>query len=78
MDRIGCVVAGGGVIGIAIAREFARRGVETLIAEESGAVGSGISSRNSGVIHAGLYYPEASLKAQFCVEGNAAATDAKP
>ncbi|MGN8023771.1 NAD(P)/FAD-dependent oxidoreductase [Phyllobacterium sp. 22229] len=72
MDRIGCVVAGGGVIGIAIAREFARRGIETLIAEESGGVGNGISSRNSGVIHAGLYYPETSLKAWLCVDGNAA------
>ncbi|MBA8878892.1 FAD-dependent oxidoreductase [Phyllobacterium myrsinacearum] len=72
MDQVGCVVAGGGVIGIAIARELARRGIETLIVEEFGSVGTGTSSRNSGVIHAGLYYPEHSLKARFCVEGNAA------
>lgn len=69
---MGCVIAGGGVIGLAIAREFAQRGIETLIVEEAETIGTGTSSRNSEVIHAGLYYPEGSLKGRFCVDGKKA------
>ena len=66
---IECVVAGAGVIGLAVAREMARAGREVLVIEAGAAIGTGTSSRNSEVIHAGLYYPPGSLKAQLCVEG---------
>jgi L-2-hydroxyglutarate oxidase LhgO len=69
MDSTDCVVIGAGAIGLAIARSLARRGYETLIVESEGIIGSGISSRNSEVIHAGIYYPQGSLKATLCVEG---------
>lgn len=63
------VVVGAGVIGLAIARALARAGQEVLVLEGSDRFGGGISSRNSEVIHAGIYYPEGSLKARLCVEG---------
>ncbi|MEJ1227979.1 NAD(P)/FAD-dependent oxidoreductase [Pseudomonas sp. CCNWLW56] len=66
---IQCVVAGAGVVGLAVAREMARAGHEVLVIESGAAIGMGISSRNSEVIHAGIYYPPGSLKAQLCVEG---------
>ncbi|WDD95636.1 NAD(P)/FAD-dependent oxidoreductase [Burkholderia sp. FERM BP-3421] len=69
MERIDCVVIGAGVVGLAIARELAARGRETLILESADAIGTGTSSRNSEVIHAGLYYPRGSLKAALCVHG---------
>lgn len=69
MDKIGCVIVGAGVIGLAIAREMARRNIDTLIVEEMSIIGSGTSARNSEVIHAGIYYEPNSLKARFCVEG---------
>jgi L-2-hydroxyglutarate oxidase LhgO len=69
MERIDCVVIGAGVVGLAVARELALRGRETLILEAAEAIGSGVSSRNSEVIHAGLYYPRGSLKATLCVQG---------
>ena len=69
MDSTDCVVIGAGVIGLAIARSLAGRGYETLVVESEGVIGSGISSRNSEVIHAGIYYPQGSLKATLCVEG---------
>ena len=69
MDRIDAVVVGAGVIGLAIARELAARGHETLILEAAGGLGAGASSRNSEVIHAGIYYPPGSLKARLCVAG---------
>jgi L-2-hydroxyglutarate oxidase LhgO len=68
-DAIDCVVIGAGVSGLAIARALALQGRETLIVERERQFGSGTSSRNSEVIHAGLYYPEGSLKARFCVAG---------
>lgn len=71
MDEVECAVIGGGVIGLAVARAFALAGRETIILEREDRIGSGISSRNSEVIHAGLYYPANSLKARFCVEGRA-------
>jgi L-2-hydroxyglutarate oxidase LhgO len=69
LEQVDCVIAGAGVIGLAIAREFARRGIETLIIEEAETIGTVTSSRNSEVIHAGIYYPQTSLKGRFCVEG---------
>ncbi|WP_210639438.1 MULTISPECIES: NAD(P)/FAD-dependent oxidoreductase [unclassified Pseudomonas] len=66
---IECVVVGAGVVGLAIAREMAQAGHEVLLIEAGEAIGIGTSSRNSEVIHAGIYYPPGSLKAQLCVEG---------
>lgn len=63
------VVIGAGVIGLAIGRELARSGREVLVLEAGPRFGEGISARNSEVIHAGLYYPEGSLKARLCVRG---------
>ncbi|CAN0624089.1 2-hydroxyglutarate dehydrogenase [Burkholderia multivorans] len=69
MEQTDCVVIGAGVVGLAIARELAARGRETLVLEAADAIGTGTSSRNSEVIHAGLYYPTGSLKALACVRG---------
>lgn len=69
MEEIGCAVIGAGVIGLAVARALAARGREVLILEAEGAFGTGISARNSEVIHAGIYYPAGSLKARLCVAG---------
>ncbi len=68
MDRVDCVVVGAGVVGLAIARELALAGQEVVVLESESRHGTGTSSRNSGVIHAGLYYPAGSLKAQWCGE----------
>ena len=62
-------VIGAGVVGLAIARALAEAGREVLVFEATGAIGSGISSRNSEVIHAGIYYPQGSLKARACLRG---------
>lgn len=64
-----CVVVGAGVVGLAVARALARAGREVVILEAGPAIGTGISSRNSEVIHAGLYYPTGSAKARLCVAG---------
>src|SRR5580698_7419612 len=69
MDQIECVVIGAGVIGLAVARALAARGREVIVVEAAEAIGVGTSSRNSEVIHAGLYYPRGSLKASLCVHG---------
>ncbi len=69
MERVDCIVAGAGVVGLAIAREMARRGAETIIVDAEMAIGTGTSSRNSEVIHAGIYYEPSSLKASLCVDG---------
>jgi L-2-hydroxyglutarate oxidase LhgO len=69
MFKAEAVVIGAGVVGLSIARALALRGVQTLLLEKEGAIGTGTSSRNSEVIHAGLYYEPGSLKAQFCVRG---------
>lgn len=63
------LVIGAGIVGLAIARTLAAAGHSVVVAEREGAIGSGVSSRNSEVIHAGLYYPAGSLKARHCVEG---------
>jgi L-2-hydroxyglutarate oxidase LhgO len=69
--EVDCVVIGAGVIGLAVARELAMAGREVIVLEAAGAIGTEISSRNSEVIHAGLYYPAGSLKAKFCAPGRA-------
>lgn len=66
---IDCIVLGAGVVGLAVARELAMAGREVLVVEKTEAIGTGTSSRNSEVIHAGIYYPQGSLKARLCVEG---------
>lgn len=63
------VVAGAGVVGLAVARALAIAGNEVIVLEQEKLIGSHTSSRNSEVIHAGIYYPQGSLKAQMCVEG---------
>lgn len=68
-DEVDCVVIGAGVVGLAIARALALRGRDVMVLEAAGQIGTGISSRNSEVIHAGLYYPAGSWKARLCVEG---------
>ena len=68
-DHIDCVVIGAGVVGLAIARELALAGRDVIIVEAADSIGSGTSSRNSEVIHAGIYYRPGSLKAKLCVEG---------
>ena len=64
------VIIGGGVIGLSIAREISKSGRETIVLEKNDRAGDVTSSRNSGVIHAGIYYPEDFLKSKLCVEGN--------
>jgi L-2-hydroxyglutarate oxidase LhgO len=71
-ETLDCVVIGAGVVGLAIARELALAGREVVIVEAEHAIGSHTSSRNSGVIHAGIYYATGSLKAQLCVAGRKA------
>src|SRR5690349_3396912 len=69
MDKVDAVVVGAGVVGLAVARGLAMRGLETLVLEATGGIGNGISSRNSEVIHAGLYDLPTSWKARLCVAG---------
>ncbi len=71
MEETDVIVIGGGVVGLACARALAMAGREVLVLERETTFGSGISARNSEVIHAGLYYPPGSLKAQLCVRGRA-------
>ncbi len=66
---IDTVIVGAGVVGLAVARALALSGTEVLVLEAEDRPGEGISSRNSGVIHAGMYYPTGSLKARACVRG---------
>ncbi|HEY1726722.1 MAG TPA: NAD(P)/FAD-dependent oxidoreductase [Steroidobacteraceae bacterium] len=68
-ERIDCAVIGAGVVGLAVARALALSGREVIVLESAATIGSGISSRNSEVIHAGIYYPTGSLKARLCVAG---------
>ncbi|MFP1679952.1 NAD(P)/FAD-dependent oxidoreductase [Alloalcanivorax sp. C16-2] len=70
MERVGTVIIGAGVIGLAVARALARAGQAPLVLEHESRFGEHLSSRNSEVIHGGLYYPPASLKARACVRGN--------
>lgn len=70
-ERLDTVVVGGGVVGLAVARALALAGHEVVVLEAESAIGMHTSSRNSEVIHAGIYYPTASEKARLCVEGKA-------
>jgi L-2-hydroxyglutarate oxidase LhgO len=74
MDRVECIVAGAGVIGLAVARALARAGREVLILESADRFGTGISSRNSEVIHAGFHYAPGSLKTDLCIASRAQLT----
>jgi L-2-hydroxyglutarate oxidase LhgO len=69
MDETDCIVVGAGAVGLAVARRLAMAGREVVVLEAAGAIGQGVSSRSSEVVHAGLYYPTGSLKARLCVEG---------
>ena len=69
LENIDCAVIGAGVVGLAVARALAMAGREVVVLEATGAIGTGTSSRNSEVIHAGIYYPKESLKAKLCVSG---------
>tara|TARA_R110002096_G_scaffold22692_3_gene72915 strand:+ start:1096 stop:2217 length:1122 start_codon:yes stop_codon:yes gene_type:complete len=71
MDKVECIVLGAGVVGLAVARALALRGHNPIILDAGPIIGSQTSSRNSEVVHAGIYYPEDSLKARACVEGKA-------
>ena len=72
MERVDCVVIGAGVVGLACARALALIGREVIVLEEAGAIGTETSSRNSEVIHAGIYYTPGSLKAKLCIPGRLA------
>lgn len=69
MDQVDSIVIGAGAVGLAVGRALAATGRETIVVEAQSAIGQGVSSRNSEVIHAGLYYPTGSLKARLCVRG---------
>lgn len=68
-EKVDCVVIGAGVVGLAVARRLAMAGRDVIILEAADAIGTETSSRNSEVIHAGIYYPKNSLKARLCVQG---------
>ena len=74
-ERVECVVIGAGVIGLAVARRLARAGVEVIVLERAEMIGTETSSRNSEIVHAGIYYPTGSLKARTCVAGKHALYD---
>jgi L-2-hydroxyglutarate oxidase LhgO len=69
VEQVDSVVIGAGVVGLAVARALALQGREVLVLEATDAIGTQTSSRNSEVIHAGIYYPRGSLKARLCVQG---------
>ena len=68
-ETVDCVVIGAGVVGLAVARRLAMAGREVIVLEAADMIGTETSSRNSEVIHAGIYYPTDSYKARACVEG---------
>lgn len=72
LEKVDALVIGAGVIGLAVARALAMAGREVMVLEREAAIGTGTSSRNSEVIHAGIYYPAGSLKALLCVQGREA------
>src|SRR5215472_14943495 len=70
MEQANVLIIGGGVIGCAIAQALAERWDDVFVVEQNPRLGMATSTRNSGVIHSGIYYPKGSLKARLCVEGN--------
>jgi glycerol-3-phosphate dehydrogenase len=70
VDRANIVIIGGGVVGCAVARAVSQRWSDVFLVEQMPKLGMGASTRNSGVIHSGIYYPPGSLKAKLCVAGN--------
>src|SRR6202140_5334011 len=70
VDRANIVIIGGGVVGCALARAGSERWSDVFLVEQMPRLGMGASTRNSGVIHSGIYYPPGSLKARLCVAGN--------
>jgi glycerol-3-phosphate dehydrogenase len=70
VDRANIVIIGGGVVGCAVARAVSRRWTDVFLVEQMPRLGMGASTRNSGVIHSGIYYPPGSLKARLCLAGN--------
>jgi L-2-hydroxyglutarate oxidase LhgO len=72
MEKVECVIIGAGVIGLAVARRLAQSGREVIVLEEAEGIGTATSSRNSEVIHAGIYYRSGSLMARMCVAGKQA------
>lgn len=78
MDKVDAVVVGAGVVGLAVARALAMAGREVVILEAENAFGTGVSARNSEVIHAGIYYPPGSQRAALCVRGKALLYDFCP
>jgi L-2-hydroxyglutarate oxidase LhgO len=72
LEQLDCVVVGAGVVGLAVARALALAGREVIVLEAAEGIGTETSSRNSEVIHAGIYYPAGSFMAKFCVEGRRA------
>lgn len=71
MEETDCIIVGAGVVGLAIARILARSGREVIVVEAEDTIGTGTSSRNSEVIHAGIYYPTGLVKTRLCVDGKA-------
>lgn len=69
MEHVNSIVIGAGVVGLAVARELALKGLSPVIIERSACIGSGVSSRSSEVVHAGIYYEKDSLKARLCIRG---------
>lgn len=69
LEHVDSIVVGAGCVGLAVARRLALAGREVVVIEETDAIGTGTSSRNSEVVHAGIYYPEGSFKARLCVRG---------
>lgn len=69
MSHVECIVIGAGAVGLAVAASIARSGMETVVLERHASIGQEVSSHNSEVIHAGIYYPTDSLKARLCVRG---------
>ena len=68
-ETVEAVVIGAGVVGLAVARALAMAGREVMVLDQGPIIGNETSSRNSEVIHAGIYYPKGSLKARLCLEG---------